>query len=235
MRYLLWLSLIWLTAPQLAAQSFGIGPLQDVYKGYIGETLRVPITLTNNSEAPVSLVVKRVQATLGSTQKDYFCPSDDCFQTPADGIVIRLAPGESLEDFEVALDAGLAGGISSMEYVVFNRQNPGEALAFNLNFAIEERSAADDIFTHPEIVLHDVYPNPVVDFAFVNYDLVNPNLEAKIVIHNILGNPIDEYLLPQTENVVRIRTETLTTGIYFYTLYLDNEGVITRKLIVKKQ
>ena len=58
--------------------------------------------------------------------------------------------------------------------------------------------------------------------------------EAKIIIHNILGSPIDEYSLPSAENRVKIRAESMGAGIYLYTLYLDNEGVITRKLIVKK-
>ena len=99
---------------------------------------------------------------------------------------------------------------------------------------MEERSAKADIYSSPHIVLHDVYPNPVVDFAYVNYDMKNDEVAAKIIIHNILGNPIDEYNLPSAENNVKIRAESMNAGIYFYTLYLDNEGVMTRKLIVKK-
>jgi hypothetical protein len=104
----------------------------------------------------------------------------------------------------------------------------------DLNFSVEERTSKEDIYASNHIILHDVYPNPVVDYAFVNYDLLNDAMEAKIIIHNILGNPIEEYSLPSTENRVKIRADAMDAGIYFYTLYLDNEGVITRKLIVKK-
>ena len=63
---------------------------------------------------------------------------------------------------------------------------------------------------------------------------MNDQIKAKIVVHNILGNIVGEYSLPSFENFVRVKTDDLSAGIYFYTLYIDNEGVMTRKLIVRK-
>ena len=234
MRRILWLFLMFLPALELAAQSFEVGHLQEIYKGYIGETVKVPVTITNTTEKPLTLVIRRMSANLGGTQKNYFCPNRDCLDQRVEDVLIKLEPGQTLADFEIGLDAGLANGISSAKYLIFNRYNSNETFEFDLNFAVEERTAKEDIFTHPHIVLHDVYPNPVVDFAFVNYDITNDEVEAKIVIHNILGNAIDEYSLPSSENKVKIRAESMNAGIYFYTLYLDNEGLVTRKLIVKK-
>lgn len=218
----------------LAAQSFEIGEVQDIYKGYIAEAVRVPLRFTNTTDKPLTLIIRRVSSRLGGTQKNYFCPHDNCLDQRVEDFMIRLEPRETLTDFEIGLDAGLASGSSSVKYVVFNRYNTSESLELDVNFAVEERTEKEDIFVHPHIVLHDVYPNPVVDYAFVNYNLINQDVEAKIVIHNILGNPIDEYNLPAAENNVKIRAESMTAGIYFYTLYLDNDGVVTRKIIVKK-
>ncbi len=234
MRKLLWSFFLSIVASGLAAQSFEVGDVQEIYKGYIGETVRVPLRFTNTSDKPVTLVIRQVNANLGGTQKTYYCPNDDCLDQRIEEYQIRLEPRESLTNLKIGLDAGLANGISSVKYVVFNRYNTAESLEFDVNFAVEERLAKQDIFTHPQIILHDVYPNPVVDYAYVNYDVFNQDVDAKIVIHNILGNSLDEYILPATENRVKIRAESLTAGIYFYTLYLDNEGVVTRKLIVKK-
>lgn len=234
MRRLLWLVFFCFAALELLGQSFEIGEVQDVYKGYIGETVKVPLRFTNTTEKPITLVIRRISTNLGGTQKNYFCPEDGCLDQLVEDLAIRLEPKQSLTDFEIGLDAGLANGISSVKYLVFNRNNSSESVEFDLNFAVEERSAKLDIFTHPQIILRDVYPNPVVDYAYVDYDLLNTETEAKIIIHNILGNPIEEYNLPAAENKVKIRAESMTAGIYFYTLYLDNEGVVTRKLIVKK-
>ena len=234
MRKILWLVFFCFASLELMAQSFEVGEVQEVYKGFIGETVKVPLRFTNTTDRPLTLVIRRVGNNLGGTQRSYFCPDKGCLDQRVEDFTIRLEPNQSLTDFEIGLDAGLANGVSSVKYLVFNRYNNSESLEVDLNFAVEERSAKLDIFTHPQIILHDVYPNPVVDFAYVNYNLINTETEAKIIIHNILGNPIDEYGLPAAENKVKIRAESMTAGIYFYTLYLDNEGVVTRKLIVKK-
>ena len=234
MSRILWLVCFSLITIGVRGQSFEVGTLQEVYKGYIGETVKVPLEFTNNTDKPLILIVRKVSSTLGGTQKNYFCPDNDCLDQQVEDVAIRVEPRQTLSNFEIALEAGLANGFSSARYLVFNRYNTSENIEFDLNFAVEERSAKADIYASPHIILHDVYPNPVVDFAYVNYDLINAEMEAKIIIHNILGNPIDEYSLPSSENRVKIRAESMNAGIYFYTLYLDNEGVMTRKIIVKK-
>ena len=234
MRPILWLVFFWLSAFELTAQSFEMGDLQDVYKGFIGETVKVPLRFTNNTEKPLTLVIRKVSSALGGTQKNYFCPDSNCLDQRVEDVLVRLEPLETLSDFQIALDAGLANGISSVKYMIYNRYNSSESYEFELNFSVEERSAKEDVYASPHIILHDVYPNPVVDYAFVNYEMISDEVEAKIIIHNILGNPIDEYMLPKEENRVKIRAESMNAGIYFYTLYLDNEGVVTRKIIVKK-
>jgi hypothetical protein len=217
-----------------SAQTFEVGPLQEVYKGYIGETVKIPLRFINHTDKPITLIIRKVSSSLGGTQKNYFCPDNDCLDQQVEDVAVRVEPRQTLSSFQIALDAGLANGISSARYVVFNRYNSSETFEFDLHFAVEERSGKEDIYSSPHIILHDVYPNPVVDYAFVNYDMINEEMEAKIIIHNILGNAIDEYSLPAAENKVKIRAESMNPGIYFYTLYLDNEGVMTRKLIVKK-
>src|SRR5690606_30276299 len=140
MRHLLWFGMVWFAGLHLSAQSFEVGTVQDVYKGRIGETVEIPLRLINRTSEPVSLVIKRVQSNLGSTQKDYFCPGNDCYKAPADGAVIRLDPGETDDSFRIAVDAGLASGISSVRYLVFNRYNPSESFEVELNLSVEEWS-----------------------------------------------------------------------------------------------
>ena len=70
--------------------------------------------------------------------------------------------------------------------------------------------------------------------AFIDYRIYNESLKAKVVIHNILGSPVGHHDMPVFETKVKIQAEELTSGVYFYTVYLDNIGVLTRKLIVRK-
>jgi hypothetical protein len=90
------------------------------------------------------------------------------------------------------------------------------------------------LFQSKEITIQDVYPNPVQDQAFIEYRIHNENVKAKLVMHNILGKQLNEIDLPTSETRIKLQTEDFISGIYFYTLYLDNNGVLTRKLIIRK-
>ena len=107
-------------------------------------------------------------------------------------------------------------------------------MEFNLDFVVEEEPQRSPIYNSTSVALQDVYPNPAADFAYVDYELLQDQVKAKIVIHSVLGNSMGEYELSILENQAKIPTAQLNAGIYFYTLYVDGEAVMTRKLIVKR-
>ncbi|MBT1697986.1 T9SS type A sorting domain-containing protein [Fulvivirgaceae bacterium PWU4] len=234
MRKCLWLVVFNLIAVSLAAQSFEISGLKDAYKGLIGETIKVPLHIHNTSDKPLTLVIRKVHAQIGGTQKNYFCADNNCLDHRVEDYTLKIDAFQTLSFLQVALDAGLAADHSAIRYVAFNKANPGENFEFELNFQVEESPNKLDIYSSRHITLHDVYPNPVSEHAFVDYKVLDEKIKAKIVIHNLLGNSIEEYALPSNENRVKIRADDMSAGIYFYTLYINNEGVVTRKLIIKK-
>ena len=215
-------------------QGFEISPLQESYKGSIGEIIKVPLRFKNTSDKPVTLIIRKVGADIGSTQKNYYCLDNNCLDQKIDDYVVKIEPGQTLTNFHVALDGGLVSGVSSLKYIAYNKLNPGQSLEVDLNFAVSEKPEKVNIYASRHVTLYDVYPNPAIDHANVAYKLENEQVKVKIQVHNILGNIVGEYELPSLENLVRIKTDDLSAGIYFYTLYIDNEGVTTRKLIVKK-
>jgi hypothetical protein len=200
----------------------------------IGETIRVPLRFKNTSDKPIILVIRKVDEQLGSTQKKYFCVDNNCLDTKVEDYVVKVEPGQTTANLYVALEAGLDQNESSIKYVAFNKFSPGHALDIDLNFNVEEKLAKANIYNSRHITLYDVYPNPAVEHANVTYKLASDQIKAKILVHNIIGNIIGEYTLSAFDNAIRIKTEDLSAGIYFYTLYVENEGVMTRKLIVKK-
>lgn len=228
---------IWFLAMALGinAQSFEIiNAPEPQITGVIGETIKVPLHLKNQSDKVITLVVRRLSAEIGSTQKNYYCIGGNCLDAKVDEYVVKLNPAEEVSNIDITLDAGLTHALSEVRYVVFNKSNPGDLHELNLSFSVDERSEKPTIYSSSVIMLKDVYPNPIIDNAFVDYQILNETVKAKIVIHNILGNIIEEYPLVSSENKLKIRADGLNAGIYFYTLYVDNDGVITRKLVVKK-
>jgi hypothetical protein len=234
MKQFLWLAAFCLLAHGLAGQTFEITDLQETYKGIIGEVIKAPLQFKNTSDKPITLVIRKQTAEIGGTQKNYFCLDNHCLDSKVEDYLIRIEPEQTFNLLHVALEAGLAPGNSVVKYTAANKSNPSEIVEFDLHFAVEEKSEKEHIYSSRHIILYNVYPNPVDEFAYVDYRLLNDQIKAKIVLHNILGTPIEDYSLSPVETKVKIKAETLNAGIYFYTLYLDNEGVITRKLIVKK-
>jgi hypothetical protein len=218
----------------LKAQNFELSTLQDSYRGSIGDLIRAPLQLRNTSEKSITLVIRKVETQIGGTQKSYFCVDNNCLDQRMEDYILKLEPGQTLQNFSIGLEAGLVEGFSAVKYLVYNKSNPAESRQFELNFMVEGRAEKSNIYTSRHITIHDVYPNPVTDRANIDYQLHNDEVKTKIVIHNILGNALTEYELPYSETKVKILTDQFSAGIYFYTLYIDNEGVMTRKLIVKK-
>ena len=216
------------------SQGFEVASLQESYKGYIGEAINAPLRFKNTSDKAITLIIRKIDAQIGSSQKNYFCLDSNCLDHKVEDFIVKIEPGQVLNNFEVVLAAGLVSGESAIRYVAFNKYYPGHSIEFDLNFIVEEKPEKQNLYNSRFITLKDVYPNPVTDHAFVDYKMNNDQVKAKIVVHNILGNVVGEYTLPAQENLVRVRTDDLSAGIYFYTLYVEDEGVITRKLIVRK-
>jgi len=234
MKNLLLLVMVLLTSSWGFSQGFEITSLQESYKGTIGETLKAPVRFKNTTDKPITLIIRKVNGQIGSSQRHYFCNDNNCLDQKVEDYVVRIEPGQALTNFNVVLEAGLVSGECNLKYVVYNKANPGQPIEFGLNFTVEEKPEKQNIYSSRVITIHDVYPNPVIDHAVVDYRIASDQVKAKIVIHNILGNVVGEYSLPTMETFVRFRADDLSAGIYFYTLYIDNEGVMTRKLIVRK-
>lgn len=90
------------------------------------------------------------------------------------------------------------------------------------------------LFSGESIRVSNVFPNPVSNQAGIDYTLTDPQADASIVIHNLLGNKVAETPLEKGSSNVRIPTDLLNNGIYFYSLYVNGKRVATKKMLVKK-
>ena len=84
------------------------------------------------------------------------------------------------------------------------------------------------------ISLSDIYPNPVAEAAYLDYKMHDEETEAKIVLHNVLGSEVGQYDLNPLENELKMDMQEYKPGVYFYTLYVNNEGRVTKKIIIRR-
>ncbi len=206
---------------------------QDSYLVAISETVKIPLLIRNTTDKPQFYII-RVVADLGTSQKGYFCLGNDCLEPGMYEVSKRIEPGETLKALTYTLETGLITGTSSLHFEIFPKGAFGDGIEHDVNVTIEEKRSKIFVFQSKDITINDVYPNPVADQAFIDYRIHNESVKAKVVIHNVLGRTMSETDLPFHETRIKVDAEPLTTGIYFYTVYLDNDGVLTRKLIVRK-
>ena len=214
-------------------QGFDLVNLPDTYQTGISETLKIPIRIRNNTDKAQSYVIRKVQGELSSSQKGYFCIDKNCLDAGIEEFTKKIEPGETLGNLFYTLETGLISGQGNLKFEVFVRGNPKDIAEYTVGVSIGDKQK-ELIFQSKEITIQDVYPNPVMEAAFIDYRLHSESVKARVVLHNILGKSIGDYELPYFETRIKILTEDLAAGVYFYTVYLNNSGVLTRKLIVRK-
>ncbi|HEY3404647.1 MAG TPA: T9SS type A sorting domain-containing protein [Ohtaekwangia sp.] len=235
MKLTLLLAMMMFLAVVSYSQGFEIVTPQESYKGLIGETIKAPIKFKNTSDKPIVLIIRKLDAQIGTSQRNFFCLDNNCLDQKIEDYMLKIEPGQTLSSFQIALESGLSAGESAIRYVVFNKSLPNQPIEFGVNFTVEERPEKQSIYNSRHIIIQDVYPNPVTGNSFtLQYKILDDRANARVIIHNLLGNIVDEFNLETGETLMRVRTDDLSAGIYFYTLYLDNESVMTRKLLVRK-
>ncbi len=204
------------------------------FSGDIGSSQRKTVILQNESNQTKTYFLKNIRGSVGSSQKVKVCLNDQCFDPKKDlaKISLKLAPGEVFTDLYLEFEMGIAETRGSFDLFFVNAENIRE------NFVVEARyevaSGSDADFLHKDIKLSGIYPNPSNRVAQLDYELVNPKAKAKITINSFIGNPIAEYDLDPDRNSLVINVTDFLPGVYFYTLFIDNKNVVTKKLQVKK-
>jgi hypothetical protein len=148
----------------------------------------------------------------------------------------KLEPGEVTTQLHLVFQTGLTESVSSLSYAIILRDHPQELHSIEFQCQVTDQGMGKkQLYTSSKIIIKDIYPNPVTDFAIIDYTFLTDQVRnPRITIHNVLGTIMGEYDLSPYENKLKIQTADLNPGVYFYTLYLDNDAVMTKKLIVRK-
>lgn len=236
MKALFSFTLILILSMTVQAQSFEILETKNVYQGAVGERITAQIPIKNLTNNPLQLIIKRVDKTIGTSQSNFICWDGNCLDSEINETPLskKIEAKEITKEFTSELDAGLVPGVSTVKFLIYNRDNPSESVEYEVNYTIVEKEASKALFNNADLQLDEIYPNPVTKFAIISYELKNIDIQAKIVLHNVLGSIVEEYELLPYENKIKIITENMNPGVYFYTLYLDGDGISTHKLVIRK-
>ncbi len=79
------------------------------------------------------------------------------------------------------------------------------------------------------------YPNPFAVTTRVNYYIDENVINANIILYDTIGNMLRKFNLTERgqKSYIIINKKDLQTGIYFYTLIVDDNVIGTKKMIIK--
>lgn len=219
------------------AQSLRIVNTSDKVFGRTATEVEANISIKNIAEKPIEIIVYRKENNITSGQESYFCIGKSCFSpetvTATETKVLR--PGEIYDGFKSVLKAGLGKAVSAITYCFQNVADPSDELCYTLTYQIETLSSSDILFSDNAITISTIYPNPIDDLAIFDYDIKDQKVAAKVILHNVLGGIVEEYPLSENETKLKIYTKGFNSGVYFYTLNIDNQNIITKKFVIKRQ
>lgn len=76
-----------------------------------------------------------------------------------------------------------------------------------------------------------LYPNPVSDFLFVDFDIVYTK-GAKLIIYNSIGATIYSKELKDKKDKLKIQVSDFKNGLYFCSLQIDGKLLSTKKILI---
>jgi len=228
---------LWLLVPLITeAQQVRVLSEGLEFRGDLGSTQRKTVILQNETNQVKTYLLKSLRGNIGSSQRVKICIGEQCYDPKKDlaKIKLTLEPGELLTDLYLDFEMGIVETRGSFDLSFVNESNLRDLFVVEARYEVDDPAIKVDEFDYKDIILSDVYPNPSVRMAQFDYSFKNKSVKARISINSFIGNPIADYELDPERNTLPINVSDFNPGIYFYTLFLDNKNIVTKKLVVKK-
>ncbi len=220
----------------LQAQSLQIIKQDTLVVGnaWVDGDLAAYAVVQNVSNLPVEVALKRIDANYTELTDSNaicwgLCFTTDISQNPVsfNRVIQPGATDTAILHVYPDLDGYTRTGF--IDYVLFDYYNPTDSVAFRINYQVNGVPLSEKEFSRPEL---SVYPNPADDYLRIQYD-VNSGANAQFELINLIGAKVFETELNSQSSELEIDFSALNPGVYFYTLKIDGEVNISKKLVIR--
>lgn len=190
--------------------------------------------IKNSSSDTVGVKVRRNQVDIVSGTNNYFC-WDVCYppSTSISPNALSIAPNDTVENFYADYESNGNTGLSKIQYCFYNESDINDSICVFMYFYSSPTGVETLMYSDANTV-SSAYPNPAAGTTKINYTLRNDISAAKIDLHNMLGAKVKSIDLKEKFAAVEIPLSGLESGVYFYSLIVDEKAVATKKLVVTK-
>jgi hypothetical protein len=106
--------------------------------------------------------------------------------------------------------------------------SPNGNLKDSFSNKIQEDSSSLNFYDIQKLKL---YPNPVSDYLFIEYDVILVK-EAKLQIYNSIGAVVYTKILEERKDNIKISVSEYKNGLYFCSLKIDGKLLKTQKILI---
>lgn len=192
------------------------------------------IDIENTTSQELGIMVQRQVISLINNATSSFCIGGLCLTGDISTDPEIFAAGGSLTHasdgdraFHIFYNPNGSYGVSLIKFTFFDQTTP--TIASSVYLRIDNTVSVSE--TKPNNAL-SAYPNPAIDKVTFEHSLNSNGNDAKLVIRNITGVTVYSSVIGNSTKT-SISLEKFTSGIYFYSIELNNKSIITKKLIVK--
>lgn len=187
-------------------------------------------TVTNNSNSAIDVAVSRTVNNLYPGHVSYFC----WFQCYPPSIsvspdVINIPAGGNINLFQADIETSAIPGVSYNTYCFYDANNVSDSVC--VNFVFDATTGVSEIAGNRNYISKP-YPNPASDNAsfFVN---TLRGSKPRLKLFNMLGTEVKDLAIAEnTKATVKVSVSDLSSGVYFYSLFINGKSVSSGKLMV---
>lgn len=103
----------------------------------------------------------------------------------------------------------------------------------NGNGIIDNGEVTSVVEFNEDNVMFNTYPNPVLNNLTVSYALEGNADNARVDVYDVLGQKINTYTLSNNKGQLNVNVESLNSGVYFYTIKVNEKTIRTERVIIK--
>ncbi|MDZ7625615.1 MAG: T9SS type A sorting domain-containing protein [Ignavibacteriaceae bacterium] len=164
-----------------------------------------------------------------------FAPFVDSVATTPDFQTPPVQPGDTLKTSIHVFTDQVTIGTGYVQIEVGTFRNPGDRFVLDFTATTDPAVSVNENNFLNTYYLFQNYPNPFNPSTRINYNVGEPGL-VQLKVYNVLGVEVAS-LVNEFRNSgnysVDFRAETFSSGVYFYTLSINN-FTQTRKMILEK-
>lgn len=196
--------------------------------------------VVNTTGNAVDVYVKKVYLNVPSETLNQFCWAGGCwtpstFVSPGSQQIAAYDTTNNSESLKPQFFSRASGsspvfsGTCSIRYVAYLANNPNDSAYVDVNFTT--LMSIDNVKENNKISAF--YPNPAKDVIYFNYQIENTD-QALISIFDLTGSKVKDLKFNSTNGTLKADISSLKSGVYFFTLYVRNKAILTRKIIIDK-